>query len=167
MTAAQSRKQRQEYEFKLALIGLFFALFAALAPRRRNANGHEIRALDVGMLGLAALRAGRLLSYDRVTEPVREPFTETEPDEFGASDTVVPQSGSAIRETLGQLISCPICSGTWAAAAMAYFVRLAPLPGRFFLLIMSATGLAEVLNALVEALEWTSQAERKDVGQSS
>lgn len=167
MPASQSRKQREEYEMKLALIGLFLAFFAALAPRRGRAKEQPIHGLDVGMLGLAALRAGRLLSYDRVTEPVREPFTETEPDESGAGDTVVPQSGSAVRETLGQLISCPVCSGTWAAAAMAYFLRLAPVPGRFFLLIMSATGLAEVLNALIEALEWTGQAERKDVGRQS
>jgi hypothetical protein len=166
MAARQSKKQREEYETKLALIGLFFALFAALAPKRGKTKGQDISGLDITMLGFATLRAGRLMSYDRVTEPVREPFTETEPDESGAGDTVVPQSGSAIRETLGQLISCPICSGTWAAAVMAYFLRLAPAPGRLFLLIMSASGIAEVLNALVEALDWTGQAERKDVGRS-
>jgi hypothetical protein len=154
--------RRQEYETKVALIGLFLALIAAIAPRRRK-DEQPIGALDWAMLSLASLRAGRLLSYDLVTEPIREPFTETKPDPSGAGDTVVPQ-GKGVRGTFGELISCPTCSGTWAAAIMATFLRFAPGPARLFMAIVGATGIAELLNALLEALQWTAQAERKEVG---
>jgi hypothetical protein len=157
-----SAARRREYETKLALIGLFLALIAAVAPKRRE-DDPPVGALDWVMLSVASMRAGRLLSYDLVTEPIREPFTETKPDATGAGETVVPE-GTGAREALGQLIACPTCSGTWAAAGMAAFLRLAPGPARFFMAILSATGVAELLNALLEALSWKGQVERKEAG---
>jgi hypothetical protein len=157
------RRQQREFGTKLGLIGLFLALFAALAPRRSDRGDHEIGILDWTMLSIASLRAGRLISYDLVTEPIRDPFTETKDHPSGAGEMVVPK-GSGATGAIGELLSCPICSGTWAAAALAFFLRLAPRPARFFLAILSATGVAEILSALLEALEWSGEAERKQAG---
>jgi hypothetical protein len=62
------------------------------------------------------------------------------------------------------LIACPICSGTWIAAVLVYALQIFPSATRIFLAIISSTGIAELLNALAEALSWTGQAARKRAG---
>ncbi|MGH2562238.1 MAG: DUF1360 domain-containing protein [Thermomicrobiales bacterium] len=96
--------RRREYETKFALIGRLLALDAAVAPRRRK-DEQPIGAHDWAMLSVASPRAGRLLSYDFVTAPIRKPFTETKPDPSGAGDTVIPQ-GKGVRGTFGELTVC-------------------------------------------------------------
>ncbi len=146
---------------KLSLIGVFLALLGLFS--KWAADRHEsldIRPFDLLLVGLSAFRTGHMIAYERVAEPLREPFTETVPDESGAGETVVAE-GTGVRRALGELLSCPICVGTWASAALVYGLHLAPRPTRVFLTIMSATGVAELLNSAIEALTWLAEAERK------
>jgi hypothetical protein len=76
---------------------------------------------------------------------------------------VVPK-GFGARRALGELISCPICAGTWMAALLVYGLGFAPRATRAFLAIMSSIGIAELLHAATEALQWTGEAERKEAG---
>jgi hypothetical protein len=150
----------------VTLTGLFTSLLAAFALReRRNHENLELRPFDLVLLGLATFRLGRLAAYDKVFETFRLPVAETRPDETGAGDTVVPR-GSGVRQALGELISCPICVGTWIGATLVYGLGVAPRVTRALLAIMSSVGLAEILNAATEALDWTAQATRKRTGTS-
>lgn len=154
-------EQRVAY---LTLTGLFLSLFAAFSlHKQRKGEALPLRPFDLALLGFATYRLGRLAAYDKVTEPLRRPFTETKPDPTGAGKTVVPK-GAGARRALGELISCPICAGTWISATLVYGLGLIPNPTRIFLAIMSTIGLAELLNAATEALQWTGQAERKQAG---
>lgn len=162
------RQQRLTYT---ALTGTFFALFAAfnLLTRRRGKGKEEeapLKPFDLALLGLSSYRMGRLVSYDLVMQPYRAPFTETVPDPTGAGDTVQPR-GSGWRRVVGELISCPICVGTWISAILTYSLEIAPRPTRALLTIMSATGLAELVNALTEWLSWGGQASREQAGSAS
>ena len=158
----------QEYATKLSLIGIFLSVFAAFVSRlsfwRRERGEFNLKPFDLVLLGFATLRLGRLIAYDQVTEPLRQPFAKTVPDDTGAGNTVEPR-GSGARQSLGQLISCPICSGTWVAAALVYGLHSLPSPTRVFLAIMGTTGVAELLNSLTEALSWTAQLARKLAGE--
>jgi hypothetical protein len=148
----------------VTLISLFFSLFAAFIMReRRSRKTFDLRPLDLVMLGVATFRLGRLIAYDRVTETLRLPFAETKPDSSGAGDTVVPR-GRGVRRAVGELLTCPICAGTWIGAALVYGLDIAPRPTRAFMAIMSAAGLAELLNAATEALSWTGRRTREEVG---
>ena len=148
----------------LTLTGLFLALFAAFAMRERGGRKvFDLGPLDLLMLGLATFRLGRLAAYDKVTETLRLPFTRTTRDSSGAGDTVVPK-GRGVRRAIGELISCPICAGTWIGAALVYGLDIVPRPTRAFMAIMSAIGLAELLNAATEALSWSGQAAREEAG---
>jgi hypothetical protein len=62
---------------------------------------------------------------------------------------------------LGELLSCPICAGTWVAAGLVYGLRLLPGPTRVLLAIMSTTGVAELCYSVTEALDWTARANRR------
>ena len=158
---ASDGQRRQEEATYLTLIGVFLAVFAAFSKRDQDRRAEvKLTGLDLTMLGLSTFRVGHLISYDQVTQPLREPFTETEPDSYGTSEDTVPE-GTGARKAIGSLIACPTCNGTWAAAFMVYGLRVAPLPTRLFLAIMSAVGLAEMFNSANEALSWTGSAERK------
>ncbi len=160
-----SSDQRALLEQRLtypALTGIFlaaFAVFNLLARRKRT----ELRPFDLALLGLSSFRMGRMVSYDLVMQTLRAPFTETVPDPTGAGETVEPK-GTGWRRAVGDLICCPICVGTWIAAALVYGLELAPRPTRVLISIMGSIGLGELLNALVEALSWGGQQAREQAG---
>ena len=145
---------------KLTLISVFLGILGTFSSRLiRREQDLQLRPFDLVLLGLATYRAGHMIAYERIAEPLRDPFTRTKPDDSGAGDTVVAK-GAGVQRSLGELLSCPICVGTWTAAALVYGLHLIPRPTRVFLAIMSATGLAEVIYALTEALSWWGRASR-------
>ena len=158
-----SREEQQRRAAYLGLTGLFvgtFGVFSLLRPKR----SFEPKPLDLVLLGLATFRLGRLAAYDAVVRPLREPFTETVPDPSGAGDTTEPE-GRGARRAIGELISCPTCAGTWLAAGQVYALHLAPGPARVLITIMASVGLAELLDAAVEALGWSGLRARQEAGQ--
>ncbi len=147
-----------------ALSGIFVAAFAILAGRKPAPNAdQELSPFDVIQLGFATYRLGRMVAYDQVFETYRLPFAETVPDGSGAGLTVVPR-GEGVQQALGELISCPICIGTWIAAALVFGLKFVPGPARTLLNITSSVGIAEFLNSANEALEWTAQSNRECAG---
>jgi hypothetical protein len=157
-----ARDTRIEQTTKVLLTILFLFLFAAFAWWQSD-RIFELSPFDLVLLSLATLRLGRLIAYDLVTEPFRAPFARTLPDETGAGDSVEPH-GRGARRALGQLISCPICAGTWIAAFLVYALIVLPQPTRIFLALTAAIGLAEILNGLIEAVCWSGQLSRTQAG---
>ncbi len=158
----RQRDQPRERATYLTLVGLFLGLFAAFSKRERDEQRPlAIGPLDLALLRLATFRAGRLAAYDRVTEPLRAPLTETRQDEYGAGENVV-AAGSGARKAIGEMVSCPTCVGTWVSAGLVYGLRVAPRPTRLFLGMMGAMGLAELLDSANEAMSWAGKAARKE-----
>lgn len=154
-------QKRRRYATYVSLIGFFLALLTAAAAREsRRGGAFELRPLDLLLLGFATYRGGHLVAYDKVAQPLRQPFTETRPDASGTGKTVVPR-GEGIRRALGELLACPICSGTWIASGLVYGLMIMPGPTRVLMTILAATGIAEWLNASTEALKWTGQVARE------
>ncbi len=154
-------QRRATYTALSSLFWLIFAVFCRLSGRK--GQEFELHTLDFVQLVFASLRLGRLVAYDKVAEPYRAPFTETVRDQTGAGCTVTPK-GEGAQQAIGELICCPICSGTWIAAGLVYGLTVAPGPTRVILAIMSSIGAAEVANAGLEALQWTGQAARVRAG---
>ncbi len=159
-----SQEQLQRRATYLTLTGFFLTLLAIFGRReQRSRLTLNLSVTEVILLGLAVFRGGRLIAWDHVTEPLRAPFAQTVPDGSGAGDTVEPR-GAGPRRALGELLSCPICSGTWVAAGLIYGLRLFPGPTRLLLAVLGATGAADLLNAAAEALSWHGAAERQRAG---
>ena len=117
-------------------------------------------ALGLAMLGLASHRIGRMVAFERVAEPLREPFTATVPDDSGAEDTVVAR-GRGARWAIGELMSCPTCVATWGAMALYLGLTFLPGPTRVLVHVLAAAGVAELAHVGVEHLEWSGRAARK------
>jgi hypothetical protein len=150
---------------KMALTGLFMSLVMLFGSRRqpRKQDSLDLKAIELALLGVATHRLGRLVAFDVIAEPLRAPFATTVPDATGAGKTTVAR-GSGVRQAIGELLTCPICAGTWIAAILVYGLQILPRPTRILVTIMGVTGLAEILNAAVEALSWFGLVERKELG---
>jgi Protein of unknown function (DUF1360) len=148
----------------LAITSTFLTAFGAFIASVGSRRAFEPRATDLVLLGLASQRLGRLVAFDRVAQPERQLFTRTVEDASGAGETVV-ATGRGARRAIGELLSCPVCIGTWSAAALTYALHLAPGPARIFITILAASGLAELSNSAVEAMSWSSRAARTGVGE--
>ena len=152
---------------KIVLIGFFIAVFIGVVELHNilypGTPLLQLSALDLVLLGFATVRMGRLIAYDQVMEPLRKPFAKTVPDWTGAGETTEPR-GKGVRHALGELITCPICSGTWAASMLVYGLVLLPGPTRVFITILAAIGIGEVLNYVIEALSWTGHLQRLRIG---
>ena len=94
-----------------------------------------------------------MIAFDHIAEPLRAPFAKTVTDRNGAGSVVVPKGRGAMR-SIGQLISCPICVGTWIAALLVYLLYFFPGPTRVFITMTAVIGLAELLHSVTEALCW-------------
>jgi hypothetical protein len=148
---------------KLTLIGSFLTSGAVASlpslVRRRPRTG----PMQLMMLGTAAYRIGRMVAFERVAEPLRQPFTATVPDSSGAGETVVAR-GRGPQRVLGELLSCPICVATWAASGLFIGLGVLPRYTQTLLSVLSAVGVAELLNQVIEALTWTAEKSRAEVG---
>jgi hypothetical protein len=153
--------ERQTRATKLTLISIFLGVLATFAGRVvRREQEVTLRPFDLLLLGLSSFRLGRMIAFEGVAAPLREPFTDTLDDSSGAGQTVV-ASGQGWRHVMGELVSCPICIGTWVAAFLVYGLHLLPRPTRVVLAIMSTTGVAELCYSVTEALDWNARAARR------
>jgi hypothetical protein len=145
----------------VGIVGLFMSLLGMLVNReRKQPRPFDPSPRDIALVAAATFRAGRIVAFAQVTEPFRAPVTETVPDQFDAGENVVAE-GRGVRKAIGELVSCPLCVGTWVATGLVVGLRLAPGPTRLVASILGVSGLAELLNASVEALTWSGQAARK------
>lgn len=167
MSSGLSESKRKEYQAKVILVTIFLGTFSLFIVYMivfgPGLKAFELRWMDILLLGFATYRLGHLIAYERVFEPFRQFFTETVPDPTGAGDTVEPK-GKGWQNAIGQLVCCPICSGTWIAAGLVYLLYLWPDPMRVFLLMTAAIGMAELLNAGSEFLSWSAQHQRTLTG---
>ncbi|MEW5870646.1 MAG: DUF1360 domain-containing protein [Chloroflexota bacterium] len=166
---AIAHAKKLENATKLILTTLFMLLFAGFVYWFARQSGGFAKFhpsyFDLALLGLAVMRLGRLVAFSQVMEPLRAPFVETVPDESGAGENVVAR-GSGLRQALGQMISCPICAGTWIAAGLTYGLYTFPDPTRLFLFMNAGIGIAELLHSLTETLSWSGSQARIQTGKT-
>lgn len=121
-------------------------------------------AIFVACLGLASYRLGRAVSFNTVGLWIRNACrVETRPDSCGAGDNNH-STGTGIRWVVGELVTCPICSGTWSAVLLTTMYALVPAYGIVMIYILAAAGIAEQFHWLSETLEWFGRNNREQAG---
>lgn len=145
------------------LTGLFnLALLLFCLIKRPKQVGWK----DWILMALATFRMSRLVAYDKIMETYRSPVVETVPHDSGAGDTTQARAGTTgIKRALGEMISCPICNGTWIAAGLVYGLSLAPRYTRTLMTIMSVAGATEIAQAAFEAMQWNGELARHRAGE--
>ncbi len=150
-TATADSRRAEEHATKLALAAVFLGSVALFAtPPLRRAGSLRIGLMDLLLLGLTTYRLGNILTYERIADPIREPFAERVAEPSG--EEVIRPRGSGARRALGELFSCPICAGTWAATGLVYGLHLVPNATRALMAIMSATAIAQLVRDTLTTL---------------
>ncbi|HEX5376185.1 MAG TPA: DUF1360 domain-containing protein [Solirubrobacterales bacterium] len=138
-----------------ALMGVFNLLLgAALVAARRTGRPlpERVGAADLLSIGVASHKVSRLLAKDKVTRPLRAPFTEIE-GEGGPAELEESSRGSGARKAIGELLLCPYCLGVWVAAAFAVGLLFAPRLTRFLAAVFSALAISDFLQLAYKAAE--------------
>jgi hypothetical protein len=136
------------------LVGVFHALFAGFlvaAGRRDTKLPGRIPILDLLMLGTATYKISRVLAKDSVTSFIRAPFTIYR-GPAGASEVKEDVRGTGIRKSVGELITCPFCVGTWIAALLTYGLVLESRLARVIALMFTVATVSDALMYGFEAL---------------
>ncbi|GAA1341073.1 DUF1360 domain-containing protein [Saccharothrix algeriensis] len=117
----------------LAAMGTYAGLVgvAVAVGRRRGARLPErLSAGDIALLAVATHKSSRLLTKSAVGSAVRAPFTRYEEPAGLAEVNESVRGGSGVRHSVGELVSCPFCSGVWIAGALTAGLVLAPRASR-------------------------------------
>jgi hypothetical protein len=136
------------------LIGIYNAAFAAMLLAAKNAGcqlPERIGYADLLLLGVATHKLSRLIATDRVTSPLRAPFTEYE-GPAGASEVKEKVRGRGIRRAMGDLITCPFCIGPWVAAALCFGLVFKPRATRLISSIFTAIAISDFLQHAADAV---------------
>jgi hypothetical protein len=137
------------------LMSVFNALFAAalIAARRR---GRELPERphpgDLALVGVASHKLSRLVAKDKVTSPLRAPFTELE-GKGGPSEFEESSRGRGARKAIGELLICPYCLGLWVVAAFSIGLLFAPRLTRFLASVFAALTISDFLQIAYKAAE--------------
>jgi Protein of unknown function (DUF1360) len=137
------------------LMTVFNGAFAAalLAAKRQGRELPErIGAGDLLLVGTASHKFSRLLSKDKVTAPLRAPFTELE-GKGGPSELEERSRGRGARKAIGELLVCPYCLGLWVVASFSIGLLFAPRLTRFLAAVFSALTVSDFLQIAYKAAE--------------
>ena len=109
------------------ILGAFAAVFGTslLAASRGRELPERLGGHDVVLLGLATQKLSRLLAKDKVTSPLRAPFTQFQ-EVSGHGEVEEKPRGHGARKAIGELLVCPYCLAQWIAAAFAVGMIAAP-----------------------------------------
>lgn len=129
-------------------------LAAGLAAAKRNGRQLPERpaAGDVVLIGVASHKLSRLISKDKVTSPLRAPFTELE-GSGGPGELEESSRGTGARRAIGELLVCPYCLGLWVVAAFSLGLLFAPRLTRFVAAMFSALTISDFFQIAYKAAE--------------
>jgi hypothetical protein len=126
------------------LTGAYATAVGAFLWWFRDRLPETISAGDLALLGVASHKTSRSISKDKVTAPLRAPFTEHEGD-AGPGELEESPSGTGMRHTVGELLTCPFCLDQWVATGYVAGLVVAPRATRFVASVMATVAISDFL----------------------
>src|SRR5690606_29772095 len=103
----------------------------------------RIEPYDLVILGAATHKLSRIVTKEKVTDPIRATVTHKPP---GSPVDQERPSGEGMRHVLGELLTCPFCMGSWIAAALSYAFVLAPRHTRFMSTVFAIDAASDAMH---------------------
>ncbi len=142
------------YAMTMTAYGAAAGGLAALAWGTGRDVPDGLTAKDVVLPALATHKLSRLLAKDPVTSPLRAPFTEYQGTQ-GPAELHEEVRGSGMRKTVGELVTCPFCTGVWVASGITAGLVFLPRTTRLAMGTFAALAGADLLQF---AHAWLQQA---------
>lgn len=137
------------------LLGIYNTAFAGLLLAANNSKRRlpeQVGYADLALLGVATFELSRVIAKDRVTSPLRAPFTEyVEPG--GESEIKEKVRGEGMQRAVGDLVTCPYCLSPWVAAALTFGLVFRPRATRLVMTTMAAAAISGFLSRATDAIK--------------
>ena len=139
------------------MIAVFMGSFVGLvaAARRADVLPRRVPIRDIALLGVATHKLTRIVTRERVTIPLRVPFTRYEGRD-GAGQVKEAPRGRGVRRAIGSLLTCQYCAGPWVATGLAAGLLFAPRAARLACSMLAAVAVSDFLHqAYAGARRWS------------
>ncbi|HEX7996094.1 MAG TPA: DUF1360 domain-containing protein [Streptosporangiaceae bacterium] len=126
---------------------VYVGTVAALATAVKASGKSLPDGLAAGDLVLCAAsthKLSRLIAKDPVTSPLRAPFTAYKGTQ-GPSELAEDVRGEGGQKTVGELLTCPFCTGMWVATGFTAGLLLMPRTTRLAMGALTALTGADIL----------------------
>jgi hypothetical protein len=150
--APQKRPPLAPYAAAMAIFNGLFAAGLVAARRSGRQLPEKVGVGDIALVGVASHKLSRLISKDKVTSPLRAPFTELE-GKGGPGELEEGARGGPVRKAIGELLICPYCIGLWVVAAFSFGLLFAPRVTRFVASVFSALTVSDFFQVAYKAAE--------------
>jgi uncharacterized protein DUF1360 len=140
------------YAVAMVVFNLLFGAALLLAKRTGRPLPERVGAADLLTVGVASHKLSRVIAKDKVTSPLRAPFTTYE-GESGPSEFSESSRGDGPRKAIGEMLICPYCMGLWVVAAFSLGLLFAPRLTRFLAAVFSALTVSDFLQIAYKAAE--------------
>lgn len=114
------------YTVVLGVYGVLVTLTAVLATAAGRKLPERWGVQDLVTVTIGTHKLSRTLSKDAVTSPLRAPFAHYAGSGGPAEVMEETRRGSALRHSLGELLTCPFCLDMWVATAFVIGLIFAP-----------------------------------------
>lgn len=138
------------YLASMCSYGALIGVATAVGRRRGTRLPERFTTADTVLLALATHKASRLVTKSSITSVLRAPFTRYE-EPSGVAEVKESVRGEGVRHAVGELVTCPFCSGVWIAGALTAGLVLAPKATRLVATALSAVAASDWLHLGYEA----------------
>jgi hypothetical protein len=157
----QSRSPFAGYSEEKQPLGAYATLTAAfgagmsaalIAAARRKRLPERLAPGDVVAMALTTHKVARLVTKDSVTSFARAPFVHLE-EKSGTNSIDESPRGTGLQHSIGELLSCPECTGQWVAGGLLAGMLHAPRVTRAITRMYSALAIADLLQFVYAGLK--------------
>jgi hypothetical protein len=136
----------------MSIFGTLLAAALTIAKRQGRELPERVPAGQLLLIGTASHKLSRLVAKDKVTSPLRAPFTELE-GRGGPAEFEERSRGTGVRKAIGELLICPFCLGLWVIAGFSVGLLFAPRVTRFIASLFAALTISDFLQIAYKAAE--------------
>lgn len=161
VTTLQSHEPFSRYSDEEQPLGAYLTLAAAfnvalattlIAAHRRNRLPKALRFTDLAGVAFATHKIARLLTRDSATSFLRAPFVRLEGKD-GSNSLVEQPRGQGMQRSLGELLTCPECTGQWVVGALTAGMLHAPRLTRSVTGMFTALAVADLLQFVYSGMK--------------
>jgi len=129
------------------MMAVYMGAFVGLVAAARGADvlPKRVPFRDIALLGVATHKLTRIVTRERVTIPLRVPFTHYEGRD-GAGQVREEPRGHGVQQAIGSLLTCQYCAGPWVATALAAGLMFAPRATRLACGVLSVVAVSDFLH---------------------
>jgi uncharacterized protein DUF1360 len=132
------------YLITMATYGALVSALAAAAKATRRPIPDGFSVTDVALCAAATHKLSRLVAKDPVTSPLRVPFTSYQ-GTTGPAELKEQIRGQGGKKTVGELVTCPFCTGVWVATGLTAGLVFLPRTTRIAMGASAALAGADIL----------------------